>query len=339
MFLQSIIARLAFVPHARRRTLAVTSTFTRFLLLFLSIMLSNRPALARNERTPLLSLLPSPSLLSPAKPLPLGASIETISEHFLGSPFRDSALGEGEGEGEGEGDRESAPSGKDRTRALYDSDPKFRIDAFDCTTFVETVWAMSFSKPPLDWTQSLQTIRYREGVPSFVNRLHFVSLDWMPYQIARGALVDITALIGPPLSQSLTLIDRKAWYKKLHPSELKNFETRFPQEVAQRVLTTYLSFSALLDAPLAVSTLKNELKKGALLVNFIRPDWDTVRWIGTRIDVSHQGFLLVKGDEIMMRHASAPHRQVIETNFLEYIRYHRHHPSLKGIQVVRILTL
>ncbi len=251
--------------------------------------------------------------------LPQGESMDKVSEYFLGLAFRDNALGEGP--------------------HAYDADPLFRVDAFDCTTFVETVWALSFSQPPLDWTKALQRIRYRDGRIAFVDRLHFISRDWMPYHIARGALEDITGSFGLSLGESTTRIDRRAWYQKLHGAELKAFDADAPQEKPQTVTIHFLSFSALLNSPEALVKLKSELKANALLVNFVRPDWDTVRFIGTRIDVSHQALILLKGDGIVMRHASAAKGRVVEEDFLEYARFYRHHPSLKGLQLVRIRHL
>ncbi len=52
--------------------------------------------------------------------------VEAISELFLGVPYKLGALGEG-------------PGGE------FDRDPLIRFDAFDCTTFVETVMALALN--------------------------------------------------------------------------------------------------------------------------------------------------------------------------------------------------
>ncbi|MDQ3231950.1 MAG: DUF1460 domain-containing protein [Pseudobdellovibrionaceae bacterium] len=262
---------------------------------------------------------PKPSW-NPPKEIPFGQSIELVSEKFLGAPFVDNALGEGPWH--------------------YDPDPIYRIDAFDCTTFVESVWAMAFERNQGQrWTQDLQKIRYRNGKIAFTERLHFITTDWMPYHEARGAIENVTVSLGIPVETSITSIDRLGWYKKMHTAELSEFENRYPDEKATVVTTKYLSFKELLDNPLGIHKLKEALAKGVLLANFIRPNWDTVKYIGTRIDVSHQGFLILKGDKIILRHASAVLGKVGDEDFTEYMKAYKNHATLKGVQLARIKSL
>ncbi|MBC7661642.1 MAG: DUF1460 domain-containing protein [Chitinophagaceae bacterium] len=269
-----------------------------------------------------LTLLTMFSMLAHAKPsavLPIGQSIEKVSESFLGVPYHNDALGEGAG--------------------TYDSDPLARTDLFDCTTFVETVWALSFTKDDTDWKSNLQKIRYDHGEISYVKRLHFISVDWMPYHLQRGAVTDLTRLIGGDLVESQTLIDKKAWYEKMHPEQVWLFNQFHPQLKPQVAKIEYVKFETLLEEPAAANRLKAELEKGPLIVNFVRPNWDTVRYIGTKIDISHQGFVLLKGGDVVLRHASAANGRVKDDDFMSYIKAYKMHPALKGVQFVRILTL
>jgi hypothetical protein len=252
--------------------------------------------------------------------IPFGKGIEIVSETFIGAPFVDNALGEGPGH--------------------HDADPKFRLDAFDCTTFVESVWTMAFSKDQgLNWTNDLQKIRYRNGDIAFTERLHFITTDWMPYHESRGAVENVTESLGIPVESSVTSIDRIAWYKKMHAAELSEFMRRYPTEKPIEVTTKYLSFKELLDNPLGIKKLKEFLSQGVLLANFIRPNWDTVKYIGTRIDVSHQGFLILRGDKIILRHASAVLGKVGDEDFVEYMKAYKNHATLKGVQLARIKSL
>jgi hypothetical protein len=252
--------------------------------------------------------------------IPFGNGIEAVSEKFIGAPFVDNALGEGAGH--------------------HDSDPTSRLDVFDCTTFVESVWTMAFSKDKgAHWTSDLQKIRYRNGEIAFTERLHFITTDWMPYHESRGAVENVTETLGLPVETSVTSIDRIAWYKKMHAAELPAFEKRYPAEKPTVVTTKYLSFKELLDNPMGVANLKKALSQGVLLANFIRPNWDTVKYIGTRIDVSHQGFLILKNDKIVLRHASAVLGKVGDEDFVEYMKAYKNHPSLKGVQLARIKAL
>lgn len=256
---------------------------------------------------------PMPTIRTEA--LPVGQSIASISTFFLDRPFVDNPLGEGPGS--------------------YDSDPLYRTDAFDCTTFVETVWAISQATGQ-EWKSKLQRIRYRDGKISFANRLHFISHDWMPYHESRGALIDLTqALDGKALKVS-TRIDRRAWVRKMHPKEITAFTAAFPAEKASDVTVPYIPFASFLSGGGLEDNLRAELRKGALLVNFVRVNWKTAHTIGSDIDISHQGFMILKGDRIVLHHASAFHKRVVETDFLAYLDAHRQHPSLKGLQILRV---
>lgn len=256
-------------------------------------------------------------LLAGAPTLPIGQSMETISAYFLEKRFKTDALGEGPG----------AP----------DSDPLARLDAFDCTTYVETVWAMHRTRDGQDWTRVLQALRYRDGQVNFTERLHFISVDWLPYHQKMGRAQDVTATLGLPLLESKTLIDRRGWYQKKHPSQLLDFLSRHPKNGQEWAQVKYLSFASLLDHPAALEKLKDELKKGVLLANFVRPNFDMVASIGTAIDISHQGFLLLKDGNITLRHASVSLMKVGDEDFMDYMKFYRHHRSLKGMQLVRLL--
>jgi hypothetical protein len=256
-------------------------------------------------------------LLAGASPLPLGQNLESISAFLLDRKFKTDALGEGPG----------AP----------DNDPLHRLDAFDCTTYVETVWAMHRTKPGEDWTRTLQDLRYREGKVSFSQRLHFISVDWLPYHQKKGRAQDVTSMLGLPLKESRTLIDRRGWYQKKHPAHLLDFLSHFPKDQPEWASVQYLSFGALLDSKEGLEKLRAELRKGALLANFVRPNFDTVAALGTAIDISHQGFLLLKDDKIILRHASLSLLKVGDEDFMDYMKFYRHHPTLKGVQLVRLL--
>ncbi|MBN1783778.1 MAG: DUF1460 domain-containing protein [Alphaproteobacteria bacterium] len=65
--------------------------------------------------------------ISKEKPMYNIKDLEQHSEKFIGIRYQDSPLGEG-------------------PNALYDKDPLFRFDRFDCLTYVETVMAIYFSE-------------------------------------------------------------------------------------------------------------------------------------------------------------------------------------------------
>ena len=104
----------------------------------------------------------------------LAQRVEAVSELFLGVPYKLGSLGEG-------------PDGE------FDRDPLIRFDAFDCTTFVETVMALSLDSDLDSAARTLQKIRYQDGQIGYATRNHFIELDWVPNNVRAGYLHDITS--------------------------------------------------------------------------------------------------------------------------------------------------
>ena len=77
--------------------------------------------------------------------------LEYFSKSFIGRPYLASPLGEGRG---------------------IDADPLLRYDAFDCTTYVETVIASALAETDADIVNLLNRIRYTNGRIDFASRRH-----------------------------------------------------------------------------------------------------------------------------------------------------------------------
>ena len=71
------------------------------------------------------------------------------------------------------------------------------LHAFDCTTFVETVLALAITKQKnqkstKDFAQTLQRIRYRNGIINgYTSRLHYFS-DWILNNVQKNIIKEIT---------------------------------------------------------------------------------------------------------------------------------------------------
>jgi len=93
--------------------------------------------------------------------------INWISNRFKGSIYLLGSLGEG-------------------PQARYDQFPTYRVDAFDCDTYVntvlalalDTVLALALGTTLETFQQCLKFSRYKDGKQSYLNRNHFTSLDW-----------------------------------------------------------------------------------------------------------------------------------------------------------------
>jgi hypothetical protein len=100
-----------------------------------------------------------------------GARASAATRPLVGAPYQASALGEGAGR---------------------DPDPRFRLDAFDCMTFVETAAALGSASTLAEARRALDDVRY-SGPPSFAARNHEVLSQWIPENVRKGWIVPATA--------------------------------------------------------------------------------------------------------------------------------------------------
>jgi N-acetylmuramoyl-L-alanine amidase-like protein len=213
--------------------------------------------------------------------------VEAISALFLGVPYKLGALGEG-------------PDGE------FDRDPLIRFDAFDCTTFVETVMALSLDSDLDSAMRTLQKIRYKDGQIGYATRNHFIEVDWVPNNVRAGYLRDITSdVAGRSAIKVSHTVSKRKWYlrktvaglegeftedeKKHLVSKLQHLGSQLPD---QRATLTALPLKALPQALAHIpsGTIAN-------LVHADRPDGRTM--------VSHQVFLIKKTDGWYIRHAAS----------------------------------
>jgi Protein of unknown function (DUF1460) len=159
-------------------------------------------------RTQILALVALISLATPALPREsMATRIEAISAQYLGAPYLLDPLGEGAG-------------------AAIDRDPIIRFDAFDCQTFVETVIAEARGSTAPEIEDEMRAMRYQDGVVDFGKRNHFPDADWIPHNVARGILADVSAQVAGnwPLKVARTHITRQAWLASIadNPTQQHN---------------------------------------------------------------------------------------------------------------------
>ncbi|HSA24721.1 MAG TPA: DUF1460 domain-containing protein, partial [Myxococcota bacterium] len=116
------------------------------------------------------------ALLRPRGPDP-GARLAALSARFLEVPYLLSPLGEGPGH-------------------PPDEDPLLRLDAVDCTTFVEQVMAFARARDLAGALRELRRIRYLDGRMEFGLRKHDMLAQWLPDNQRLGVLEDITQEVG-----------------------------------------------------------------------------------------------------------------------------------------------
>lgn len=136
----------------------------------------NVPAVEEDARQQVTKIYQNPAF---KKLDSVDAKINWLSGYFLSKPYVLGALGEG-------------------VNGEYDQYPRFRVDGFDCLTFVETTLALSLSHNPLEFEKTLARIRYHNGQIDYFQRNHFTSLDWNAHNA--NLVKDITPDFGKVLT-------------------------------------------------------------------------------------------------------------------------------------------
>ena len=214
----------------------------------------------------------------------VGCNVDTTGQSFLGTKYILSPLGEG-----------IAP----------DTDPLFRTDAFDCTTFVETVLSGGD-------VNKLNKIRYKDGVVDFLNRNHFIESDWL---INNSDLVENVSYKYATTDVRHVKIDKANWLKVVH-----NIDADF--DVAD-VALEYIPYD----------NLHYFDTDNVLIVLFVADKPKIRDIIGTDLAVYHMGLLLPGG---VFRHASSDKQMVTDVDFYEYVAQQKQNKTNLGIVLVGI---
>lgn len=291
-------------------------------LIFLAACLAAAPV--RGKPTPYAA--PSPEAL--AKELKrIHTKYPTVEERvtkasalFLGAPYKLGPLGEGEA---GE----------------FDRDPLWRLDIFDCMTYLETVMALAMdpdSARALDKT--MQRIRYKEGMIGYKTRNHFPETDWIPQNSWAGFLKDVTAETAPDkVKQTSKLIAKKAWYVAKTTEDVQGFSSAVEQEKRLKELqrlgedlldqTAWVPYLPMKDLPGVLARIPS----GTIgnLVREDRPDKIVV--------ISHQILFVDKDGEKFVRTATYGKEVEDVPALLYFYRYFTHPWPLLGINLLRPL--
>ena len=258
--------------------------------------------------------------------------IDALSAILLGTEYLDGSVGEGD-------------------QGKYDKDPLNRFDVFDCTTYVETILAGAISSTSEEFQSNLHRIRYRGAKVDFVSRNHFPSVDWIRNN--QDKLMDITPDVGGGKARvAKAMIDKSAWYQALTGDVLKcdpessrqclNLLKQLHEEgriyPAEPAYIPYVPLTALFggNTNKVDQTLLNRIPSGSV-ISMVRPNWDIKKYIGTNMNVSHQGLAIRKNGTLFLRHASLTNKKVMDENFAEYFSKYSETSSLKGfnVQVLR----
>lgn len=131
--------------------------------------------------TAALGAAPTEAVVAALRSAPAGGPrAAAATAAFLGAPYLASPLGEGSGP---------------------DPDPRFRLDAFDCMTLVETAVALGSASTLDEARRALDDVRYGD-TPALAARNHEVLSQWIPANVAKGWIADAGASIAGARTRS-----------------------------------------------------------------------------------------------------------------------------------------
>lgn len=221
------------------------------------------------------------TLLKAAEPgAKLHERVLNVSSRFLGTPYLVSPLGEGNG---------------------VDPDPTFRLDAVDCLTFVEETLALSLAREDGEVPTLLESIRYA-STPRYEDRNHLMEAQWLPNNIRKGFLTDVTRRYGgEDTVQVQKVITARTWTSR------SSQELKLPKD--RQLVGTYALNVIPLDRVLAHA---RTLPSGTVMA-VVRDDLPLK---ATRI--THLGFVVQKGKRAWLRHA-ARGRSVVDEDLETFL--------------------
>jgi hypothetical protein len=263
--------------------------------------------------------------------------IDWISGQFLGVHYVLGSLGEG-------------------PKAQYDQFPQYRIDAFDCDTYVNTVLSIALANSVTSFQQRIKNVRYKNGIVSYLQRNHFTGLDWNQNNQQSGILKDITMSIKNRQNHSVAqlanaVIDKPSWYahktlatirlerpeKTIEEERLAELKLKGTQLNVEPETVPYLPFTVLFPKENQPDMyLFAQIPNGAI-IEIVRPNWDLRQYIGTALNISHLGFAILKKDQLYFRQASSEYGKVVDVPLTQYLAKAKNSPTIKGINVQIVL--
>lgn len=229
--------------------------------------------------------------------------MERRTRPLLGQSYLRSPLGEGEGEGP-------------------DPDARFRLDAFDCTTFVET--ALALSRCGEDPETLMDAIRYVDHTVAFDHRRHLVTTQWVPGLVADGWVRDVSQTLFPEsVKRTVFWLSPERWDARVIARDLELPRSALPfgrHEVAYVPLEV-------LQEPQA----RARIPAGAIL-NVVRVDWPKAPDL-----VTHQVLVVHKRGALWVRHASPHRKRVLDEPLADFVAAVARRPykwPVAGLQIL-----
>lgn len=245
-----------------------------------------------------------------AEPGPFPARLERMTRGMVGAPYVFSPLGEA---------------------AEPDLDPRFRLDAFDCTTFVETALAFARCDGLPEIQRELDQIRYASGDAAYAKRRHLVTAQWIPDLTALGYVEELTAEVGDDETVVMVLtLDATRWKKRAVARKVSLGADDVPLGTFE---LPYLPIAV------AIARARDGRIPAGTIINAVRREW-----VSSPEVITHQGLVLARPEDgaIFVRHASPISKRVIDEPLLRMLERYEKPRTPKawpiiGVNLLRIV--
>lgn len=202
------------------------------------------------------------------------------------------------------------------------------IDELDCTTFVETLYALtrttlSHRTSWRDYANNLESIRYRNGVMSdYSSRLHYMS-EWIVNNSARGNVKDVT-----PDFKSCKYMIKTIDFMSKHRDAYKSLTDSLQFEKIRNYEVGFRShrFPYIKKESINSKDTKHTFKSGDIIGMVTKIEG---------LDISHLGIVIKENNQLYFINASMSGGkvQLEKNNFHEYLRDIN---SCIGVRVFRV---
>jgi hypothetical protein len=202
------------------------------------------------------------------------------------------------------------------------------LDELDCTTFVETAMALSYTAGERrgswrDYIYNLERLRYRNGeVNGYGSRLHYIS-DWVVDNVHRGNFDEVTKNF-PRVSYIVRTLDFMSSNRDKYPALADSAEYARIRSVEDGYHSHRFPYVKTID--LAYKEIRSCFRDG-----------DVVALVTTmkNLDVTHMGIVVMQNDVPYLLHASSTDGKV-EISALPLYEYLKKQRSICGLRIFRL---
>lgn len=223
------------------------------------------------------------------------------------------------------------------TQQPMDVAPNTRADLwvpFDCVTYLNTVLALYSAQVFWQFEYHYGRLTYYSGNPSYLNRLHFMSVDWNPVCTQLGYVSDATAGYAEAVFQSVW-INKKKWLGQQRDVATGNESQSHVHRCGS--LHWMPQYTGLAYLPWRALFVDNCVLPTFAVVQIIKKPIMAGAKRGVVPLVSHVGFLLQypdKGPRFL--HASSDLGAIVDVCFWQYMDRARNCDDKLGIHLLAL---